>query len=98
LRIGGLGLLGGQKRPDLLRARSEAKSEGRSLKECSIVLMSAPEGVPSITGEVKTVLPNVCIVFCSVPAMLTDFTSDTVSAAGRPVEVYGGLPLQCVWG
>jgi hypothetical protein len=75
LRIGGLGLLGGLTLPDLLRARAQARSEGRSLKERSVVLlflqggpshieffdpkMSAPEDVRSMTGEVKTALPGI---------------------------------------
>ena len=75
LRIGGLGLLGGMTLPNLLRARSQATSAGRSVKERSVVLlflqggpshieffdpkMSAPEDVRSMTGEVKTVLPGI---------------------------------------
>jgi hypothetical protein len=75
LRIGGLGLLGGLSLPNLLRAREQAASEGRSIKERSVVLlflqggpshieffdpkMSAPEDVRSMTGEVKTVLPGI---------------------------------------
>jgi hypothetical protein len=75
LRIGGLGLLGGMTLPNLLRARSQATSEGRSVKERSVVLlflqggpshieffdpkMSAPEDVRSMTGEVKTALPGI---------------------------------------
>lgn len=75
LGIGGLGLLGGLTLPNLLRAREQATSEGRSMKERSVVLlflqggpshieffdpkMSAPEDVRSMTGEVKTVLPGI---------------------------------------
>ena len=67
LRIGGLGLLGGMTLSNLLRARSQATSQGRSLKERSVVLlflqggpshieffdpkMSAPEEVRSMTGD-----------------------------------------------
>ncbi|HWG44499.1 MAG TPA: DUF1501 domain-containing protein [Gemmataceae bacterium] len=75
LKVGGLGLLGGLTLPDLLRARAQAASEGRSVKERSVVLlflqggpshieffdpkMSAPAEVRSMTGEVKTVLPGI---------------------------------------
>ncbi|HTU20894.1 MAG TPA: DUF1501 domain-containing protein [Gemmataceae bacterium] len=75
LQIGGLGFLGGLTLPALLHAREQAASEGRSVKERSVVLlflqggpshielfdpkMSAPEDVRSMTGEVKTVLPGI---------------------------------------
>jgi hypothetical protein len=75
LRIGGLSLLGGLTLPDLLRDRTRAASEGRLVKDKSVILlflqggpshieffdpkMSAPAEFRSITGEVKTALPGI---------------------------------------
>jgi hypothetical protein len=75
LRVGALGLLGGLTLPDLLRARAEAASTGRPVRERSVVLlflqggpshieffdpkMTAPADVRSITGEVQTTLPGI---------------------------------------
>ncbi|MFM8274619.1 MAG: DUF1501 domain-containing protein [Gemmata sp.] len=74
LKVGGLSLLG-LGLPELLAARARAASEGRTVRDKSVVLlflqggpshieffdpkMTAPEDVRSITGEVQTKLPGV---------------------------------------
>ncbi len=75
LRIGALGMLGGMTLPALMQARAQAASNGRSVKDKSVVFlflsggpshieffdpkMDAPAEIRSITGEVQTTLPGI---------------------------------------